>query len=243
MKENTYNPSLHAKKILTIIACNTNSLEKLYETINNLNYLSFDNNDIIVINTIGLPYNNKLYDNIQNKIKAYYEIPNNQYLDMGKWLYVLKQIDYINLYDYVVFTNDSLIMSYSLFHFYNKMITSNVELYGYNDSTEIRYHYQSYLFGIKSDSVHKLILFFNNNSHLIPVIDPSYHIYIRTIELVFIDAFSSKDCFLKIGHIPSQRGVNIYFRNMILYDILFQNNLLPFYKQKQTSQLSLMYNC
>jgi len=152
-------------------------------------------------------------------------------------MYVLKHINYISLYDYIVFTNDSIIINSSIFHFYNKMITSDVELYGYNDSTEVRYHYQSYLFGIKSDAIYKFINLFNNNSHLITRTNNDSRILIQHTELVLIDVFSSTDCFLKIGYIPSQLGKNIFFKNIMLYDILFENNLLPFYKLKQLTEL------
>ena len=55
-----YDPSIHDKKILTIIACNTDSLIKLNGTINNLKYFSFKNNDIIMINSSDAKYNSEL---------------------------------------------------------------------------------------------------------------------------------------------------------------------------------------
>jgi hypothetical protein len=58
-----------------------------------------------------------------------------------------------NEYNFVVLTNDSYIIHNPIRHFLNLAAKNNVELYGYNDSHEMKYHYQSYLFVLRVDAV------------------------------------------------------------------------------------------
>jgi len=217
-------------KILTIIACNSDSKVRLDTTINNLRYLNYLNNDIIIVNTCGTPYGNKLKEKLSQKnvVKQIFEIPNDNSFGFEKWIYGLNNYDY-NKYDYVVFTNDSFIIKSRINCFFNKMIDKKVELFGYNDSTQIRYHYQSYLFGIKNDAIQKFINYVNKNKSLVY----DYGTAVLNYELVMIDYFSTKDCFLHIGYIPMNQGMNIFFMNDVLYNILFKKRLLPFIKVKR----------
>ena len=244
MKKNGYNPSNNTNiRFLTIMACHTNSKLKLDSAINNLKYLTFQNNDIIIINSDNVEYasqlkyatNNKdntadnTADNTNNNIK-YLTIPNDKCCDFGKWVYSLNNINNIqDKYDYVVFINDSIIIKSSINHFFNIMANKSVELYGYTDSTEIRYHYQSYLFGISSKSCYKLIDMLNNNRSKIN----TFNDLIVNMELPLIDAFTSHDCFIKLGRNPENIGKNIYYDNVALYTRLFYNQLLPFIKTKK----------
>lgn len=217
-------------KILTIIACNSDSKLRLDTTINNLRYLNYLNNDIIIVNTCGTPYGNKLKEKLSQKnvVKQIFEIPNDNSFGFEKWIYGLNNYDY-NKYDYVVFTNDSFVIKSRINCFFNKMIDKKVELFGYNDSTQIRYHYQSYLFGIKNDAIQKFINYVNKNKSLVY----DYGTAVLNYELVMIDYFSTKDCFLHIGYIPMNQGMNIFFMNDVLYNILFKKRLLPFIKVKR----------
>jgi hypothetical protein len=217
-------------KILTIIACNSDSKVRLDTTINNLRYLNYLNNDIIIVNTCGTPYGNKLREKLSQKnvVKQIFEIPNDNSFGFEKWIYGLNNYDY-NKYDYVVFTNDSFIIKSRINYFFNKMIDKKVELFGYNDSTQIRYHYQSYLFGIKNDAIQKFINYVNKNKSLVY----DYGTAVLNYEIVMIDYFSTKDCFLHIGYIPMNQGMNIFFTNDVLYNILFKKRLLPFVKVKR----------
>ena len=101
------------------------------------------------------------------------------------------------------------------------------ELYAYNDSSEIKYHFQSYLYAIKYNAIYKLINYFENcKSHI-----KSYKDVIRILELNLTHIYPNNyDCFLKIANIPSNLGKNIYFHNNILYKLLLENNILPFLK-------------
>jgi len=229
MKEKQYNPSIHRKKILTIIACNTDSLLKLQSTQHNLQYFVFKNNDIIIINSSDALYNAELKKNTLDKITKYYEVPNDKaLLDFGKWIYILNNYNYTN-YDYIVFSNDSIIISGNIYPFFNNMISTSVDLYGYNDSTQIRYHYQSYLFGLKTSKTYILNKLINEKKHLIKDIDSLVH----NTELLMTDYFTNNDCFLKIGNISSHKGKNIYFENDTFYKFLFNAGLLPLKKIKR----------
>jgi hypothetical protein len=239
MKKNGYNPSNNTDiRFLTIMACHTNTKLKLESAINNLTYLTFKNNDIVVINSENVEYATQLKDatnSTDNNIE-YLTIPNDTCCDFGKWVYSLNNINNIqDKYDYVVFINDSIIIKSSINHFFNIMVKNSVELYGYTDSTEIRYHYQSYLFGISSKSCYKLIDMLNNNRSKIN----TFNDLIVNMELPLIDTFTSHDCFIKLGRNPENIGKNIYFGNDALYTKLFYNQLLPFVKIKKITPNTL----
>ena len=238
MNLNSYPPSNNSKKYLTIVACNTNSEIKLNATLNNLMYLLFPSNDVIVIDSVGVKYGDVLKEKISSRLKAHYMIPNDKLMDFGKWNYILNNYDYKS-YDYVVFTNDSIIIKAPIFHFYNLMTHRNVELYGYTNSAEIKYHYQSYLFGLKSEVCFRLINLINNKKYLIH----DYVSLIKNTEIELVGNFTSQDCFLKIANSNivainmtsyfSLKDSNIFFRNDKLYVKLFKSKLLPFIKIKR----------
>ena len=231
-KKYRFKPTLNVNtpKILTIIACNTDSSLKLNAVVNNLRHLNYLNNDIIIINSSGVEFGNELKKKISkfSVVKQILEIPNDCYLDFGKWVHVLNNCDYTN-YDYVVFTNDSIIIKSRINCFFNKMIDKNVELFGYNDSTQGRYHYQSYLFGVKKDAVCKFINLFEEKKHLIHGSES----LVSNTEILMTDYFSTKNCFLHIGYIPMHKGMNIFFTSDLLYQILLKTRLLPFIKVKR----------
>jgi hypothetical protein len=229
LKNNSYRPGLHfRKKVLTIIACHTDNELRYNTTMNNLNYIQFINNDIVIVNSKGSSYSNKLCESVKDVAKAYIEIPNDSCLDIGKWCRGLHEYDYTG-YDYVVFINDSIIIQNSIRHFYNKMIRKNLELYGYTDSSLITYHYQSYLFGVRKDAVMKLV------SHFLikkPILK-KYIDVVHNIELQLTKIFQTKDCFLKIAHLKFNYGKNVFLSNPQFYNKLFSSGLLPLIKLKQ----------
>jgi hypothetical protein len=225
------------KKILTIFACHTKTLLKYNAVINNIPYLIFPNNDIIIINSSNEKYSDKLKTYIStksdsnNKIIKYIEIPNDKYIDIGKYIHVLNVIetdDYMKKdYDFVVLINDSIIIKKSITHFYNMIIKMNKELYAYNDSSEIKYHYQSYLYAIKYNAIHKLLDYFKSHKFEIN----GYKDVIDIIELELTGIYANDcDCFLKIAKLPCNINKNIYFHNDALYNLLFNNGILPFIK-------------
>jgi hypothetical protein len=215
-------------KILTIMACHTDTSLKLKTILNNIKYFRFINNDIIIINSRDTKYSKVLESVCKARGLKYIEIPNNSHLDSGKWMHVLKTTN-IESYNFVVFTNDSYFINNSIWHFYNKMITKNIELYGYNDSTQISYHYQSYLFGVQKEAVHKFITHYESHKHLLT----DYLSVVSNIELKLTHIFQTKDCFLKIGNFYHHKDKNIFFNNDKLYVQLMNNGLLPFFKLKR----------
>ena len=217
-------------KTLTIIACHTGTIHKIKSIINNIQYFRFINNEIIIINSSNTPYSKELETLCRENMLKYIEIPNNTHLDAGKWVHVLKNTN-IQPYNFVVFTNDSFFINNPICHFYNKMAVRNVDLFGYNDSTQITHHYQSYLFGIKREAVHKLISHYESHRKLLT----DYLAVVFNIELKLMHIFQSKDCFLKIGNIPNHIGKNIFFNNDALYVPLVKSGLLPFVKLKRVA--------
>ena len=221
--------SLHPnRKILTIMACHTDTSIKLKTILNNIKYFRFINNDIIIINSSHTKYSKALETACNIRKLKYIEVQNNSHLDVGKWMHVLKTTN-LNEYNFVVFTNDSYFINNPICHFYNKMITRNVELYGYNDSTQIEYHYQSYLFGVKNEAIHKFIAHYESHKNLLT----DYLSVVSNIELKLIHVFKTKDCFLNIGTIYHHKGKNIFFNNDGLYIQLMKYGLLPFLKLKR----------
>jgi hypothetical protein len=183
-----------------------------------------------VANSKFLFFNEDLKKYYEDNNILYYEIENDSTYDFGKWVYLLYQIDYSN-YDFVIFMNDSIIIEKPITHFINLTIKKNVELYGYNDSTQINYHYQSYLFSIRIDAIQKFIDMFHSKKDLIHnQVD-----VINNYETKMIEYFTSKDCFLKIAN-DFNNNQNIFFANDYLYNILKTNYLLPFTKVKRVLQ-------
>lgn len=230
---NNYTPNnANNEKILTIVACHTNTLIKYNAVINNIPYLIFPNNDIIIINSSNEKYSDKLKNYISTKLALkYIEIPNDKYIDIGKYIHVLNTIQTNDSmkkdYEFVVLINDSIIIKKPIMYFYNMAIKMNKELYAYNDSSEIKYHYQSYLYAIKYNAIHRLMDYFTIHKNNIR----GYNDVIDKIELELYNIYSLNcDCFLKIAKLPCNINKNIYFHNDVLYKLLFINELLPFIK-------------
>jgi hypothetical protein len=198
----------------------------------NIKLLTFDCNDIIIINSSNLQISDDF--DIQNicsqKNIVYTEIENDPTYDFGKWIYALKRYNLIS-YDYIIFTNDSFKIHKTIDHFYNLIAKNNMELYGYNDSTELKYHYQSYLFSLRVDMIQKFIEIFESKKDKIK----NQEDIIFEFEINLTDFFNNHDCFLKIGNTYNKQK-NIYFKNDEVYIQLFHNNLLPFTKLKRDSR-------
>jgi len=212
------------------MACHCNSNIKFNTIRNNLRYFAFENCDKIVINSTNLQYNDSIKQicSRHNNTK-YTEINNNTYCDFGKWVNVLNKLDDYTKYDYIVLTNDSFIIHSSINHFLNLAVKHNVDLYGYNDSTQIIYHYQSYLFILRNNVI---------NTFINKVMDPSLQInglsdVIAHFELNMTNWFQTHKSFLKIGKFGLNKGHNIFYDNDILYNPLKKSSLLPFTKIKR----------
>lgn len=229
LKMNEYNPDANVKKYLMIMACHCNTETKLNTIINNIKYFNFKCIHKIIINSKGLPYNEQLEQLCENNNISYMEVENSSYLDFGKWQFVLQDENIYKDYDYVVLTNDSFIIHNYINHFLNLMTKYNVDLYGYNDSSEIRYHFQSYLFGLKTNAVGKFLNKIGESNLTIRTQED----VIQHFELKMTDWFASNNCFLKIGNFSLEKGHNIFFTNDELYIPLKKYGLLPFTKLKR----------
>jgi hypothetical protein len=214
------------------MACHSNSQLKIDTIKKNLRYFAFENCHKIVINSENTDFTKQLKEITgRHNNTTYYEIPNNNYIDFGKWVHVLSHLVNYNEYDYIVLTNDSYTIHNSINHYLNLAAKYNLELFGYNDSTEVKYHYQSYLFILRKDAVPTFI-----NRVSVPglVINRPYDVVLN-YEVNMTEWFSTHKCFLKIGNFELERGHNIFFTNDKLYLPLKKTGLLPFTKLKRTT--------
>ena len=223
-------------KFLVIFACHCDSERKLNTIKNNLKYFLFHTVDVVVINSKGLPYNAELETFCRPYRNVYYkETENSATLDYGKWVHILKNQPQLSS-DFVVLTNDSFFMHENIHHFFHLAIKKNVQLFGYNDSVQERYHYQSYLFVLRNDAVPAFIKRFQQKETSIH----TYNDVIVTYELKMTDWFPSKDVYLKIAGFT--RGANIFFTSPQLYNKLKEKKLLPFTKLKAPVHISFPNN-
>jgi hypothetical protein len=212
-------------KILLIIALHTNNDLKYKTLLNNIKYFEKDFIDIILINTID--YKDSYNFDISSKIINSLYIPNDKYCDFGKWTYVLKNIVSVNKYKKIIFTNDSYIIVNNLDEYLNNVLTKNFDLYGYTDSCEVRYHYQSYIFSIDASKNCNFLNIYANHS---PYINNFFDLIIN-FELNLINYFENKICYLNIA--SQTQGKNIFFVCDKLYEDLLKKNLLPIIKIKR----------
>jgi hypothetical protein len=133
------------------------------------NYSIINYNDIIIINSCHLPFNTEVKDKIntineKNRTSyKYIEINNNKWIDSGKWFHVLTEMNLqLDLYDFITFTNDSFEIYNPIYYFFNLASYHNADLFAYTSSSEIRYHYQTYLFIVKSSGIPMFIDFIKN---------------------------------------------------------------------------------
>ena len=218
-------------KILVVIACHTNSNMRFNAISSIMKYLEeVDNIDIIVVNSANTHLSKFVQNAFKNKIFKYLEINNDNYYVFSKWQYGVKSVD-ITKYKFTTFINDSILVHYSLKHFFDYTRLADVDLYGYNNSTQINHHYQTYLFSIKNSNLQQFIKMINNNKSSIK----TYFDAVSQYELKLLDYYPNRDCFLKIAYLPSQKGNNIFFNNDFLYIKLRDSGLLPFTKLKRIS--------
>jgi hypothetical protein len=225
---NSYNPVYNNKKLLLLVATHTDNELRLKTILQTMNYFDTNAMDIMVANSKSLKYNEKLSEYYKSKNIDYHEIENVQTYDFGKWIYLLSKVDYLS-YDYVFFINDSFIIEQPVTHFINLAVKSNAELYGYNDSTQVNYHYQSYFFSVRSNAINKFIYMYNSKKNLIK----SQGDLINNYELRMTKYFPNHNCYLKIGNLYLHKGLNIFFNSDFLYGILKKNGILPFVKLKR----------
>ena len=226
-------------KILGLFANHTCNNIKYNISLNNILMIYKYLTNICIIDTINQNYGNKLYNNLKNFsiINNYFFIENDNYFDFGKWIYALKNIDYSS-YDYILLINDSIILSNEInkFFIYLNNINDNINLYGYNDSSQIKYHYQSYFFIINIKIVNKFINFIESKKNLIFDLNSLVH----NIELNLCEIDQNHDCFIKIGN-EYNKDKNLYWENETLYKYLLTKKIFSIVKLKKIIDIQKEY--
>lgn len=218
-------------RILVIISCHSENQLRFTSILLIMKYLAeIDNIDIVIVNTKNTALSGMVKNIFKNKYLSYYEIDNDQYYGFSKWYFGLTSTDY-KKYKFVTFINDSVLIHNSIKHFFDYTRLKDVDLYGFNDSTQIKPHYQSYIFSVKTSSIHNFIRMFHENKSKVH----SYMDAVYFYELQLFNYFANRDCFLKIANFPSQVGKNIFFNNDFLYVKLRDSDLFPFTKLKRIS--------
>jgi hypothetical protein len=209
-------------KLLTLIATHIDTELKFKTLKSNLKYFDYSFNTIIIINSFDLKFNKELNDFCNFKNILYYECVNDmKSCDFGKWMFILNQNTYKN-FDKVLFTNESFIICDSIDNFIISLMNNNDDLYAYNSSSQIKFHYQSYLFGINSLKINCLISYYES----IKLLLKNQEDVIKYLELELFNIYDKANCYLNIAYFESNKGENIFFTNDLLYFYLLENNFI-----------------
>lgn len=213
------------KKSLILIACHTENKLKYDILKNNLHFLNKDYVDIILI--CSLEHKNMYEYKFKNlNVANVHFIENDNMSDFGKWLHALK-ITSLPQYENIIFTNDSIIITDYIDTFLNNALNKKEHLYGFNDSLQNQYHYQSFLFSIKTSNIAAFIELIEKYKKNIF----SYNDLIKHYEFGLVKIYESKDCFLKIAKLTN--GENLQFTADYIYRPLLLSNLYPIIKLKR----------
>lgn len=222
----------NSDRILVIISCHTDSRLRLQSIQLIMHALKeVENIDIIIVNSKGLTLSHFVKDRYKSDCIGYYEIRNDQYYGFSKWYYGLIQTEFMK-YKFITFINDSILIHQPIKHFFEYTRFKNVDLYGFNDSSQITHHYQSYFFSVKNTAIINFLKMFDENKRFVH----SYMDAVFNLELRMFQYFSNRDCFLKIAYFPFNREKNIFSQNDALYFKLRHYGILPFTKLKRISR-------
>jgi len=216
-------------KILVIVSCHTygklrwNAINSIMKFLNEINDI-----DIVIVNSSNLQLSENLKNIYKSNYIKYYEIDNDKFYGFSKWYYAIENVE-IDNYKYITFINDSILVHSSIKHFFDYTRNKDVDIFGYNDSSQICYHYQSYLFSIKSQCIQNFKKMFLDYKHLIN----NYNDVVNYYELKMLEYFKTRDCFLKLTEIDILNNKNIFFSNDYIYLNLRKNGYLPFTKLKR----------
>jgi len=228
--------------ILAIFSNHTYNNIKYNISFNNISYIIPHVSDIIIVDSIEEEYAIKLKTDLNNipKIKNFYFVKNDKiYLDFYKWMYILNiSNSFIEKYDYILFINDSIIITHDMNEYFNYLnnSTNKINIYGYNDSTQLQYHYQSYLFMIHQNTIPKFKNLYEEKKQYIYDVNS----LIRNLELNFYSIDKNHDCFIKIGK-DHNKNNNIFWENDKLYEKLLSNNILCLIKLKRIQDYQKSY--
>lgn len=227
-------------KILAIIANHTNSKIKYNISLNNISFIKNFVTNIVIIDSENELFASCLKEDLKdtNIISNHYFVKNDHYFDFGKWNFAIEKINK-KKYDYILFLNDSIILTKEIekyFIYIETVMATELNLYAYNDSTQITYHYQSYLFLIKNTILDKFYDFFQDRKHLVKDLES----LVRNVELQMCEIDSNHDVFLKIGKEYSFEK-NLYWENEDLYKYLLNKNIFALIKLKKIFDIQRDY--
>jgi hypothetical protein len=218
------------KKILAIIANHSNSNTKNIISLHNLSIIEKYVTHICIVDSVNEGFAFKLKNNLQHKnnIKNYFFLENDTYYDFGKWIYALNNIKSLDSYDYILFTNDSIIITPDIdkyFNYVDNFLDKKINLFAYNDSSQLKYHYQSYFFIIKPKIVQNLINLFEEKKPLIH----DLLTLVENVELCLHSIDKNHDCFIKIAN-QINTNKNIFWYNETVYSYLLSINYFAILK-------------
>ena len=223
-------------KILGIFANHTSNILKYNVSLNNLSFIRENLDEIIIIDSKDEEFAIKLKNDlaIDNKIIHHVLVENSLiYFDFGKWIDALKLIN-TKLYDYIFFTNDSIVITNNLKPYFDNLNENirGVNIYGYNDSNELKYHYQSFLFMINTKIIDKFIYLFESKKHLIT----NLQTLIDNIELNLVDIDKNRKCFFPIVE-KYNISSNLCYKNEELYKHLLLQKNYGIFKLKRITEI------
>ena len=132
-------------RILGIFANHTTSILKYNISLNNISFLKKNLDKIVIVDSINENYALKLQKDLNqdSQIINHILVENDCYMDFGKWINGLKSVN-TSSFDYILFTNDSIVISNDLRDYFDNLNNNEngINLYGYNDSKEQKYHYR-----------------------------------------------------------------------------------------------------
>jgi len=210
-------------KSLGIFLNNTYSEVKFKINLINYNNLISNFNNIIIIDTNNIysqNLKNEIINNLDNSIIIKkYELNNNFTenieidLNIEKILFALENINYYE-FDYITIINDNYLYYKNITPYFDYIKNHNLDFCSMTDSSEIKYHYQLYLFTIKSDFINEFINYINENKN-----DILIQFNIHTI-------FNKSNVYLKLAYLENNKNYNIFY-NDYLYEYFINNNILP----------------
>lgn len=223
-------------KLLALIANHTYDNIKYNISINNLNLIKEYLDNVCIIDTLGLDYAVKLKEffSDEKKINNIFLIENNEFFDFGKWIYGLNNVNYYD-YDYIIFINDSIVFDLDIKKYFQYIINKldrNINLFGYNDSTQVKFHYQSFLFTIHSRIVKNFIQFFESKKNSINCMAS----LIYNTELCLHEITSEHDSFLKLSKTYNCKK-NLHWENEVVYKNLLLFGYYGIYKLKRIFEI------
>lgn len=225
-------------KIVLLAIYSANNI-KCSAILSNLDKIINKVDGVMIVDSIDTKYSEKIKTIIlgkygSNKILCYEQIPNDKYVDFGKWMFLInKYQNVIMKFDNTVFMNDSFFITTNLDLYFDQI--KDYDMYGMTDSHEIQYHYQSYLFTIKTNKLNVFIDLYKKSENVITC----FQDVIENYEIKLCDLFDNKNNYIKTSKLVNN---NIFcFSNMKKFNDLVEKDLLPIIKIKMFKNNEMCY--